>query len=75
MMWRLLTWGIIAATLLFPVASGFGAERVVTRRDNFGEDLRFVDQYLGLTWPEYYRTQAPPSLPTSLRHRPPLELL
>ena len=59
MMWRLLTWGIIAATLLFPVASGFGAERVVTRRDNFGEDLRFVDQYLGLTWPEYYRTQAP----------------
>ena len=54
---RLLTWGIVTTALVFPLAAGFAADAVVTRRDNFGEDLAFIDRYLSLNWPEYYRAE------------------
>ncbi len=57
MKWRLLTLGIVATGL--PAVSGLAGERVVTLRDNFGEDLAFINHYLTSTWSDYYRSEGP----------------
>ena len=56
---RALTLGILTAALALPPAAGSAADAVVTRPDNFGEDLAFIDGYLTLTWPDYYRVERP----------------
>ena len=49
----------LAAVLVMLVAPSLSADEVVTQRDNFGEDLAFIDRYLVRTWPEYYRAEGP----------------
>ena len=46
---------MIAAVAVTYLASPLAADEVVTRRDNFGPDMAFVEEFLSLNWPEYYR--------------------
>ena len=56
---RLLARSTVAAILLLGVAPSLSADEVVTQRDNFGEDLAFIDRYFSRIWPEYYRAEGP----------------
>ena len=51
--------GIVGVALVVAVVSAFAAERVVLRRDNFGEDLAFIDSFLKRSWPSEYRPEGP----------------
>ena len=50
---------VIAALAVTYLASPLSADEVVIRSDNFGPDFAFVDEFLSLNWPEYYRPERP----------------
>lgn len=56
-MWRLLSGGVAAFALALPAASLLSAERVLMRRDNFGQDLAFIEHHLREEWPYSYEVE------------------
>ena len=49
---------VIALVAVFTALASAG-EKVVMRRDNLGGDFAFVDRFLELNWPHYYRPDEP----------------
>ena len=46
---------LLAVVLILGAGSAFGDERVILRRDDFGEDLDFIDRFLARSFPDSYR--------------------
>ena len=54
-----LFWAIIGALFVAPLAPAIADEKVLMRRDNFGQDLAFIDSFLKRSWPHYYKRNEP----------------
>ena len=54
-----ITFPLVALALAMSIASSHADERVIMRRDNFGQDFAFIDRYLRQTWPRHYGTDEP----------------
>ena len=50
----LVSGAIVAVALTLPAASPLSADQVVLRGDNFGQDLAFIDRFLGEEWSYSY---------------------
>lgn len=56
---RVITFSLVALALAMSVTSSHADERVIMRRDNFGQDFAFIDRYLRQTWLRHYGTEEP----------------